>query len=520
MKAVTPAVMRDLDRRVIAERGIPAATLMDRAGREVARVVAWFRLRASCDPAAPVILVAGRGNNGGDAFAAARHLLTRGMPVRVLLAGKAAAVSPAAAFHLTALRGAGVSVEERGEGEWPARRDPDLGPGVVIVDGLLGTGSGGEPRGVVAEAIRWIGAQRAGNRVVSIDLPSGLDGETGEAAEAVIADVTVTLGLPKIGLLRPSAVEWVGHVRVAYIGIPRPLADGVSAELELITGVEVAAWVGSRPRVAHKGRFGTVLVIAGAPGYAGAAHLVGRGALRVGAGLVHAAVPRGVASVVAGFMPELMVHGVAETSTGSLAAEAWSEMLPLIERADAIVMGPGVTPNPAGRALLDHLIPVDKPLVLDADALNLLGGDLGVLRGRRSPVAITPHPGEMARLLRLSAAGVQADRVAAARQATAASGALVALKGAGTVVAGPGSAAAWVNLTGNPGMATAGSGDVLAGVVGALMARVSDPFAACAAGVFLHGYAGDLAVWRRSDTGLTASDISDALPQAFRDAGS
>jgi NAD(P)H-hydrate epimerase len=517
VKAVSSAAMRELDRRAIEERGIPAATLMDRAGQQVARAVAWLRRRAGCDPSVPVVLVAGCGNNGGDAFAAARHLAARNVSVRVLLAGRADAVSPTAAVHLAALRGTGLAVEERNEGEWPAQRDPDLGPGAVIVDGLLGTGFRGAPRGAVGEAIRWIGAQSAGNRVVAIDLPSGLDGDTGEATEAVAADLTVTLAFPKTGLLHPAALPYAGHVLVADIGIPRDLADGLPSDRELITAEEVAAWLGARPRAAHKGRFGTVLVLAGARGYAGAAALAGRAALRAGAGLVHVATPRGVASVVAGFAPELMVHPVAETAAGCLAAEAWTELAPLIERVDAIAVGPGLTTGSDVRTLVGRVIAVGTPLVLDADALNLLGRDLALLRDRRLSAVLTPHPGEMGRLLGLSADAVQADRTGAARRAAVAGGAVVALKGAGTVVVGPAGAPAWINLTGNPGMATAGSGDVLTGVVGALLARAPDAFAACAAGVYLHGFAGDLAAWARSDSGLLASDISDALPAALGD---
>lgn len=503
MKTVTAAAMRELDQRTIRERGVPAEVLMDRAGLGIAHHVTRLRRLALCD-GQPVVLVAGRGNNGGDAFAAARHLSGWHVPVRVLLAGRSGGVSETAGFHLGLLREAGVTVEERpDQADWREEPCRPPAPRGIIVDGLLGTGFSGVPRGVVRDAIEWIRKRDSANLLVAIDIPSGMDADTGAGDPAVRADLTVTLGLPKRGLAMPAAIECVGQVRVVDIGIPGEWADDGGSAIEVIAEPDVAGLLPRRLRASHKGTCGTLLVVAGARGYAGA-------------GLVHVATPRCVAATVSAIAPEAMVHPVAETEQGSVSETAWREIAELAGRATAVLVGPGLTQNPSGAEVVFRTLTLPAPVVLDADALNLIATRSSCLERRSAPTVITPHPGEMARLLHTSVQAVQADRFAAARSAAALWRSIVVLKGAGTIVHAAGRPF-HVNLTGNPGMATAGAGDVLAGILGGLLAGGTDPFGAAIASVYLHGMAGDTAALRMSEMSLVSSDILDAVPAAVKE---
>ena len=514
MKSVTCEQMRGIDRRTISEFDVPGTVLMDRAGRGVAETV---RQRALAAPVRPrIILIAGRGNNGGDAFVAARYLAEWGLAPEVRLAAAMSDVKGDALEHGQRLRTAGVPIRELPtEQDWnnlPVGARPGE---CLLVDGLLGTGSSGVPRGTVAAAIRHVNAGR--HVVVAIDVPSGLNADTGEAAgETVRADVTVTMGLPKIGLLQPSALDYVGTLEVVDIGVPAPLVAAVPSDVEFIAAQDVYPMFGRRPRDAHKGVFGHVLLIGGADGYAGAIAMAARAAVRSGSGLVTALVPSGIAPVVAAMAPEAMVHGAAQTDSGSLASEAVADDLDLA-RYTAVLAGPGMTTHRETRRGVERLLgSVRGPLILDADALNALGQDLELVRNSQAAVILTPHPGEMARLIGGSSAGVQSARFATARSAAGLTRAVVILKGAGTLVAER-QGSLHVNLTGNPGMATGGMGDVLAGLIAGLAAQGLRPFDAARAGVYLHGRAADRAAWRTSEAGLSAGDVIAELPLALRE---
>lgn len=504
---------------MIEEGGATAYGLMDRAGRGVADAARYLAdLAGLSNPAA--LLIAGRGNNGGDAFAAARHLRDLGFETTVWIAGSESQIGGDALKHLVNLRAEGVTVEE-----FSSREDwmDNMGqpPGVdFLIDGLLGIGSHGAPRSVVAAAIDYINAAANDAYVLSIDIPSGLHSDTGVAEGAAVnADVTVTMGLPKIGLIAPAALEFVGTVEVADLGVPPDMIEAIppAIDLEMIYSVELRRMIPRRARGSHKGTYGHLLLIGGACGYAGAIALACRAAARSGVGLTSALVPASIFSVVAGASLETMVHAGAETEIGSLSAAALTPWLSRLDMFDAVVAGPGLTQHPDSAAMIRELVrrcPV--PLVLDADALNVLAGETQLLRTARGSVVITPHPGELARMLGRSVASVQADRIASARTLAAESGAIVVLKGAGTVVAaadGP----AHINMTGNPGMARGGSGDVLAGLLAGLLAQGIAPLDAARAAVFLHGRAGDMAAWRGSQTGMVAGDVVSEIPFAFRE---
>ncbi|MBU4201450.1 MAG: NAD(P)H-hydrate dehydratase [Verrucomicrobia bacterium] len=522
MKVVSTELMRELDRKTIADFQVSGEMLMDRAGFGVAHVVDSLCDRYGWDYAA-ILLVAGRGNNGGDAFAAARYLKKRGYEVSVWLAGSISDVQGDARAHLTKLKTAKIPLEE-----FPTQEDWDQLTGnllgesgsmgvTVIVDGVLGTGIHGPAHGPAAGAIRYINALSSQSFVVAIDVPSGLDSDTGRAAgDTVTADLTVTMGLPKRGLVEPCAVNNVGRLEVADIGIPPPLIEKIESDIEFIAADDVRRIIPRRSRNAHKGSFGHVLIIGGAAGYAGAVSMAAQAALRSGAGLVSVVTVRGIAPVVAGAVLEAMVHAAPETETGSLAAASWDAWRDKMSSFSAVLAGPGLTRHPDSQTLINRILqecPV--PLVLDADALNVGEGCLDDFSRRKGALVITPHPAEMGRIMGRSTADVQVDRFAAVREAAKRSRAVVVLKGAGTLVAVEGEPLQ-VNLTGNPGMATGGTGDVLAGLLAGLLAQGLKPFDAARAAVFLHGKAGDDAAAEKTEAGLTAGDVIDSLPYAFQ----
>jgi len=517
MKVVTTAQMRELDSRTIEEFNVPGEVLMERAGAGVAEIVQFLaRMAGFGNPS--VLLFAGRGNNGGDAFVAARYLAKMGLEVETWLAGEASAVRGDALKHLSRMRSAGVALRElptreEWEDELQSLRCAD-----VAVDGVLGTGITGPARGPAAGAIHYINELSETSLVVSIDVPSGLNSDTGEApGGAVAADITATMGLAKRGLLVPGAMDYVGNIEVVDIGIPWELTDPLESDLELITPHDLRPFLPRRPRDAHKGHFGRVLVIGGAPGYAGAAAMACLAAARSGAGLVVALVPSSVAPVVAGLVPEVMVHGGVCTDGGSLAGNALEEWGRDLSEFDAVLVGPGLTTHRDTEVLLRRLLEASgAPVIVDADALNVCAGKLDLLAGAPGPLVLTPHPGEMARLLGCTAAEVQAGRIDAAQRVAGETGSVVVLKGGGSVVASS-EHRPHVNMSGNPGMATGGSGDVLGGLLAGLVAQRLAPFDAARVAVYLHGRAGDGVAWRTSQAGLIATDLIDELPNAFRD---
>lgn len=512
MKLVRAAQLRERERRVIEERGVSAEVLMERAGRAVAEAVRELGALRGCRPLR-VRLAAGKGNNGGDAFAAARHLRAAGADAEVWLAGTGTELRGAALHHAEAWRACGGACREKpAAGDWAALADEASD---VLVDGLLGTGAGGAPRGVVAAAIEALHAAAQRALVVAIDLPSGLDPDTGTADGAVArADRTVTLGLPKVGLVTPTAWPYVGHLDVAPIGLADPPPE--EAGDEVIAAEDLRPLFPRRPWDAHKGRFGHVLVLGGARGYSGAAGLASAAALRSGAGLVTAVVPRSIADRVACAHEEVMVWAAPETEIGSLSDDWLREWLPRLEMFDAVLVGPGLTTHHHSQVIVQTLLEKSpRPLVLDADALNVLESRSFWLARKRSPVVITPHPGEMARVTGRNVPHIQAARRDAAVELAGRTDTVVVLKGAGTVVTSKDGMAHY-NVTGNPGMATAGAGDVLAGLLAGLLAQGLAPLDAARAAVYLHGTAGDRVAWRGSQAGLVAGDLVSELPAVQR----
>jgi NAD(P)H-hydrate epimerase len=392
----------------------------------------------------------------------------------------------------------------------------------LVVDAVFGTGLRDRPEGVFALAIEQMTAWAlAGSAVVAVDLPSGLMADSSAAdPPCVLASVTVTFGAPKPALVLPPACDRVGELVVADIGIPDRVLGELQPQLFLLEAEDARRCFPERAPGGHKGTFGHVLIIAGSSGKTGAAILAGLGALRAGVGLVTVATPAAALPTVAAGRPEIMTEPLADGLGGVLSAQALKRALALARDRDCVVLGPGLGQDAGTREFVRSFVPqCPVPLVVDADGLNALtpaGTSTGPLEliKRPHPTIVTPHPGEMARIASLDTPVVQRRRLETARDFAGASGALVVLKGQRTVVAEKGGRAA-VNPTGNPGMATAGSGDVLSGIIGALFCR-HDAWTSATAGVYLHGLAGDRAAVVRDEAGLLAGDIVDALPEALR----
>jgi len=508
----TAAEMRALDARAIGELGIPGPRLMDNAGSGAA---AWIARWCAPPRGKSVVIVCGKGNNGGDGFVVARRLRARGVAVRVFVVARRADLRGDAALALRDWRG---RVDEIDPAADPGALRRALANADVVVDALLGTGLTGAARGPVAAAIDVINeAGKTGTPVIALDLPSGLGSDQGTLlGPTVAATRTVTFaGLKRSLVLQPAAAH-AGAVEIVDIGVPAEEARrGITTwRLE---AADARRQFPAREADAHKGRFGHLLVVAGSLGKTGAAALAGRAALRSGVGLCTIAAPASQQPIITAQAPEYMTEALPETPAHSLSLKARDRILELARRMDAVALGPGLSLDPETQELARALVlEVDRPLVADADALSALAGHLDVLLRAAGPRALTPHPGEMARMLGSSVDAVQTDRLEVTRRFCREHRVALVLKGAGSVIGGPDGGVA-VNPTGNPGMAKGGSGDVLTGVVGALLARGVEPPGALEAGCYLHGLAGDVAARERGEIAMIASDIIESLPAALRE---
>jgi len=512
VRVLTAAQMREADQATIEDVGIPEIVLMENAGRQV---VSAMEATFASALEGRVAVLSGTGNNGGDGFVVARTLLQRGVDVAVFVVGSIAAVRGAARQNLELLGRLGVNaVEIDDEQAWDLHFS-EISKCSLIVDGLFGTGLSRPLSGMLETVVADVNT--AGIPIVAIDLPSGLHADTPHLPGACIdASMTVTLAAPKLPLVLPPGEMHAGEVVVADIGIPSPVIAQVDgAVVELLTQEEARALVDPRAPDSHKGDFGRVLVVAGSRGMTGAAYLAAMGALRSGAGRVTVATAASAQPVVASMAPEYMTLALPESVEGQITGEALDAVL--AAPADVIACGPGLGRGPGAAAFVRGLLERSTvPLVLDADALAVLAGDLEALAGRDDrPVVVTPHPGEMARLTGLGVDEVQVNRLQVALQLAESKQLYVVLKGYRTIVAAPDGRAA-INPTGNAGMATGGTGDVLTGVIAAWLAQLLDAERACRLGVFLHGAAGDLAEAKTGQSALIASDLLHALGPALR----
>jgi ADP-dependent NAD(P)H-hydrate dehydratase / NAD(P)H-hydrate epimerase len=510
VQLMTSEEMAALDSRAATEYGVSTLTLMEAAGRRVFEVASRLISAAPSSGTPRVAVVAGKGSNGGDGLVAARLMHEAGWSVIVILLARDPDVSGDAGNNLLRARKAGVDISNL-DSTGAAGLRGTFANATVIIDGLFGTGFRGPAVGLPAKAMEAMNA--SGRPILAIDIPSGVQGDTGALdGQAVRATATVTLGLPKVGLVLGSGAGYAGKIWVADIGHPRRLLDGARPKTQLVTYEMVRDIIPSRRADAHKGDFGHVLVLGGSVGRSGAPVLASRGALRAGAGLVTVGVPASIYNAIGAAVIEGMPVPLPDVD-GGIAADAAARVRDLLTAANVVACGPGLGTQPGAGEIVRVLLEEARcPLVLDADALNLIAR-MTSLPPAAGPRVLTPHPGEMARLLDATVEEIQRHRLQVARVAAERFRAVVVLKGARTVVADPGGDM-YVIPTGNPAMATGGMGDVLTGTIAALIGQGLAPIAAAWSGAYLHGLAGDLAQAARGPMGVLAREVADAIPSA------
>ncbi len=512
LKLVTVDQMKELERRA-AEIGLPNEVLMENAGFAIAQEVRdWLGSVAAQE----ILVLVGPGNNGGDGLVAARHLHNWGAMVHIYLCTQRTDSN----YTITQERGipSTLASEDRGLTDL----NEALSSCDVVIDALFGTGRHRPLEGIYKEVLTLVGQAKETHhalKVVAVDLPSGLDADTGATDPAcVAADLTVTLGYSKLGLLCFPGRDLVGELVVLDIGIPPHLGEDIATEL--ITEGFVRSMLPQRPRSAHKGTFGRVLVCAGSIHYIGAAYLACQGAIRVGAGLVTLAVARSLQPILATKLTEVTYIPLPESEPGFIAGEASKVLHEWLNGYDVLLMGCGLSQHPQvvefiTNSLLEMPPSLSPALVLDADALNTLAQVPGWWQGLSQDAILTPHPGEMTRLTGLPVDEIQRDRLKAAREASDLWQKTVVLKGAHTIVTSPDGGAKVAPIA-NPGLASAGTGDVLSGAIAGLVAQGLSCLAASACGVYLHGEAGEMVRDELGDAGMLASDLLPALPRAIK----
>jgi NAD(P)H-hydrate epimerase len=512
MKVVTAKEMQELDRRASAEYGISSLLLMENAGAGAVRVMEQL-FPNLCR--SKIAVVCGKGNNGGDGFVVARHLANRSATVQVLLLAKKGELKGDAAVNSEIATKMGISLAEVTTARELQGHREALGQADLIVDAILGTGLTGPTRGILAETIQLLNDLH--RPIVSLDLPSGLGADDGRIQEPCIrARCTLTFALPKRSLLLYPAAQCAGEVRVVDIGIPRILLTDPKLPVQMTDLDEVRPAFPPRDPNAHKGNYGHVLVLAGSPGKTGAAALCSLGALRVGAGLVTLALPEGLNDLMEVKLTEVMTVGLPETEERTVAFQARDRLLGLMEGKRVLAVGPGLSTHPETvRLVMDVVRAAKIPLVIDADGITALAEQPEVLTKASAPVILTPHPGELSRLLAVSTEELAGKRIPIAQKVASTYNVTLVLKGARTLIAEP-SGVVHINPTGNPGMATGGTGDILTGMIAGLIAQGLEPARAATVGVYLHGLAGDLACQHLGPEAMIAGDLLEKLPEAIR----
>jgi NAD(P)H-hydrate epimerase len=510
MRIVTAAEIQKMDRQTIEAFGIPGRILMESAGRGATRCF----LERVYDREGSVGVIAGRGNNGGDGFVMARYLAQRGIEVAVFLLATRDRVGGDAESNLRLIEQMEISIVEIPDAKQLVEQQPRMRRMHYWIDAIFGTGLNADVRGHYREAIELINSLE--RPVYAVDIPSGLNADTGRrCGTAVRAAATATFGFAKIGHLVQSGIDHCGDVDIIDIGIPSTVAETIPTGQRLVTGHAVKQMIPRRRPDSHKGDTGHALVVAASPGKTGAAAMAATAALRVGAGLVTLAVPRSLNPQLETLAVEAMTLPLPGSADGVLTEDAFDAIVEAAREKRCIAIGPGIGTDPRTRSLVHRLVAaIDLPMVIDADGLNSLVGHLDLFKQRKAPTVITPHPGEMARLMACTPKEVQSDRITAAREFARRHQIHVVLKGARTVIADP-AGSVWINPTGNPGMASGGMGDVLTGAVAGLLAQGCPPPEASIAAAYLHGLAADLLA---ADTprGFLATEVMDSLPRAVQ----
>jgi len=513
MKVVTPGQMREFDSYAINTVGIPGVVLMENAALKVVDEIMkdYGGVKDMC-----ICVFAGKGNNGGDAFAVARHLYNNGAKTVVFLLVSKKEISGDARINLEILDKMGVPAEEVLDGDRLSEICESLEKAELIVDGIFGTGLKGRVEGYLAEIIRVINEKRT--PVIAIDIPSGINGETGDVCgECIRAYKTVTFGYPKLGHFLHPGCEFTGKLSVADISIPADVLERFEVKNEVIDRGMVIERLPGRNQNSNKGDYGRVLVITGSPGMTGAGCLSGSAALRTGTGLLYLGVPNSLSGIYDCSLLEGVTIPLEDGGLGYLSKECVPKLMQHLEKMDAVVVGPGLSTKEGVKdAVFSAIENSPVPLVIDADALNAVASDISVLQRSKTLKVLTPHPGEMARLLGITVSEVQGNRIKTAREFSEKWGVVTVLKGSRTIVASP-DGRVYINPTGNSGMATAGSGDVLAGIIASLIGQGLDPVYAAVAAVYLHGLCGDRVAEVKGEHGMIAGDLVGELPYVIKE---
>jgi hydroxyethylthiazole kinase-like uncharacterized protein yjeF len=520
MKILTAAEMREVDRLSTERHGIAGLTLMENAGKSVAE---FLQLRFRNIARRRIVILCGKGNNGGDGFAVARRLLETGAKPTVFVFASPDDVRGDAAINLKRWQDLSRELQiVRSPGEWQSLKAP-LASADIILDALLGTGIRGPVEGLLKQVIEDVNRKRPEQAVVSVDIPSGLPADTGEANGVVVAaNYTITFTAPKMGMLAGHASDFVGQLIVRDIGSPPELIEETgNGNLRWSEPREFLKFAALRAPAGQKGDYGHALIVAGSVGKTGAAVLSSWAALRVGAGLVTVATPEPALPIIASHTPEIMTVPLPATDIGSIALRSLDNdfFASILKGKRALAIGPGLGTHEQTQSFVRAVLAKRSalPVILDADGLNAFAGHTAELKAAGQSLALTPHPGEMARLLGCEIKDVQANRFGTAQKAAADWNAHLILKGHQTVIASPNGHAS-INSTGNPGMATAGTGDVLTGILAGLTAQygADDWPRVLAFGVYLHGLAGDIAYADSGEAPLMASDLIRAIPRAYQ----
>lgn len=513
MKVARASEMKEIDTFTIEQMGIPGIVLMENAAIQVIRQIEEDMSGAANKN---IVVFAGKGNNGGDALAVARHLHNLGSNVLVVLVGTEDPVKGDARINLDIIKRLGIKLVVAEDMSFSEEIATSLYLADAIVDGLIGTGMKGRVSDLFAGMIHII--NQVGRYVISIDIPSGIDGDTGEVFGACVeADKTVALGLPKLGLLVGEGAKYAGRIHVADIGIPQKSIEQKELDINLITKEDINKFIPSRSPYAHKGNFGKVLMIAGSTGLTGAAALTSYAALRTGAGLVTLGVPASLNNIMECKLTEVMTLPLADNGNGCISAKCIDHLDKILENYNVLAVGPGIGCNPDTIEVISWIVENSPiPVIIDADGINSLCRNIDVINRAKTPVILTPHLGEMSRLTGLEVESIIKDKTRVLKDYSGQWACTVVLKDWRTLI-GTRDGQIFINTTGNAGMATAGSGDVLTGMIASFTAQGLADVPAAIAGVYIHGLSGDISAVEKGQMGMIAGDILENIPYALKE---
>ncbi|NIM90756.1 MAG: NAD(P)H-hydrate dehydratase [Candidatus Aminicenantes bacterium] len=512
MKVLNAEQMKNIDRQTIKEIGILGPVLMENAGIQIVKAL---KSKFPEPQRERIVIVTGRGNNGGDGLVVARHLFNQDCQPLVLLLGTEQEVKGDAALNLRIAQRIGIEILKITSAKVWDKHKTEVSKATLLVDAIFGTGLTKPVKGLYAKVIEDMNKSKA--YTIAVDIPSGLSSDTYQIiGPCVKADLTVTLAAPKIAHVFPPAEDRVGELVIAEISVPRFLFEDDKLRLELVEKKDILPYFKKRMKDTHKGTYGHLFIVSGSFGKTGAAVMAGKAALKMGAGLVTIGTPQSCLPIVARPVVELMTEPLSETAEGTISVEALEKTIALLRDKDALLIGPGISTHRSTAEFVLSLLPQLKlPTVIDADALNILASKPEILKSLRKPIIITPHPGEFARLLRVSTRDVLERKLELVPEFSEKHGVYLVLKSYKTLISNP-EGKVFINPTGNPGMATAGSGDVLSGMIASMIVQEKNLLEAILAAVYVHGLSGDVGAEKLGEKSLTAGNIINFLPRTIK----